>query len=71
MSVLRWWSTAAARTMSYVSGGSSISRMSPWIAVILPLDTLDILCWARVSMGLLRSMRVTSMLGICWSSLRV
>ena len=71
VSVLRWWSTAAASTMSYCSGGSLISRMSPWIVVILPVDTSDILSWARSSMGLLRSMRVTSVWGRCWSSLRV
>ena len=71
VSVLRWCSTAAARAMSYVSGGSVISRMSPWMVVILPVDTCLILCCARVSMGLLRSMRVTSVFGICWSSLRV
>jgi len=71
VSVLRWWSTAAARTMSYCSVPRLISRMSPWIVVILPLDTCLILCCARSSMGLLRSMRVTGVFGRCWSSLRV
>jgi len=71
VSVLRWWSTAAASMMSYVSGGRLISRMSPWMVVILPLDISDILCCARSSMGLLRSMSVAGVWGRCWSSLRV
>jgi len=38
---------------------------------MVPVDTSDILCWARSSMGLLRSMRVTGVSGMFWSSLRV